>query len=33
VLDNRVWRDAGYEPLRDFHEPLAELLERLNPNL
>lgn len=29
VLDNRAWRDAGYPPLRDFHDPLAELLTRL----
>jgi dTDP-4-dehydrorhamnose reductase len=32
VLDNRAWRDAGYTPLRDFHEPLTELLDRLTPN-
>lgn len=29
VLDNTVWRDAGYEPLRDFRAPLAELVTRL----
>jgi len=29
VLDNRRWREAGEPPLRDFREPLAELLARL----
>lgn len=29
VLENRAWRDAGYPPLRDFHEPLGELVARL----
>jgi dTDP-4-dehydrorhamnose reductase len=29
VLDNAAWRAAGYEPLRDFAEPLAELVQRL----
>jgi dTDP-4-dehydrorhamnose reductase len=29
VLDNAAWRAAGYEPLRDFRAPLAELLEKL----
>jgi dTDP-4-dehydrorhamnose reductase len=29
VLENAAWRAAGYEPLRDFREPLAELVERL----
>lgn len=32
VLDNRAWRDAGYPPLRDYREPLAELLTRLTAN-
>lgn len=26
VLDGAAWRSAGYEPLRDFREPLAELV-------
>jgi dTDP-4-dehydrorhamnose reductase len=30
VLENRAWSDAGYRPLRDFHEPLTELLTRLH---
>ncbi|MFM8382360.1 MAG: dTDP-4-dehydrorhamnose reductase [Actinomycetota bacterium] len=29
VLENRAWRDAGYPPLRDFREPLGELVARL----
>lgn len=29
VLDNAAWRAAGYEPLRDFREPLAELVAKL----
>ncbi|MFM1752949.1 MAG: dTDP-4-dehydrorhamnose reductase [Actinomycetota bacterium] len=29
VLENRAWSEAGYRPLRDFHEPLTELLARL----
>ncbi len=29
VLDNAVWRDAGLPMLRDFREPLAELVNRL----
>ncbi len=29
VLDNAAWRAAGYEPLRDFREPLAELVAEL----
>jgi len=29
VLDNAVWRAAGFEPLRDFHLPLAELVAKL----
>lgn len=29
VLDNAAWRAAGQAPLRDFHEPLAELVARL----
>lgn len=29
VLDNAAWRAAGYEPLRDFRQPLAELVARL----
>jgi dTDP-4-dehydrorhamnose reductase len=29
VLDNAVWRDAGYRALRDFREPLRELVARL----
>lgn len=29
VLENRAWSMAGYRPLRDFREPLAELLARL----
>lgn len=29
VLDNAAWRAAGLPPLRDFHEPLAELVARL----
>lgn len=29
VLENRAWRDAGYQPLRDFREPLGELVELL----
>ena len=31
VLDNAAWRAAGYEPLRDFREPLAELVAKLTP--
>ncbi len=31
VLDNAAWRAAGYEPLRDFRAPLAELVARLAP--
>ena len=30
VLDNAAWRAAGKEPLRDFREPLAELVARLS---
>lgn len=29
VLDNAAWRAAGKEPLRDFREPLTELVARL----
>jgi dTDP-4-dehydrorhamnose reductase len=29
VLDNAVWRAAGYAELRDFREPLAELVAKL----
>ena len=29
VLDNAVWRAAGLPMLRDFREPLAELVARL----
>ena len=29
VLDDIAWRAAGYEPLRDFRDPLAELVARL----
>jgi len=29
VLDNAVWRAAGYEPLRHYADPLAVLIERL----
>ncbi len=29
VLDNAAWRAAGYEELRDFREPLIELVARL----
>ena len=29
VLDNAVWRAAGLPPLRDFREPLAELVAKL----
>ena len=29
VLDDTAWRAAGYEPLRDFREPLAELVAKL----
>ena len=29
VLDNAAWRAAGLSPLRDFHEPLDELVARL----
>jgi dTDP-4-dehydrorhamnose reductase len=29
VLDNAVWREAGLPMLRDFREPLAELVTRL----
>ena len=29
VLDDVAWRGAGYEPLRDFREPLAELVAKL----
>lgn len=32
VLENRAWREAGYPPMRDFREPLAELLARLAAN-
>ncbi len=31
VLDNAAWCAAGYEPLRDFRQPLAELVARLAP--
>jgi dTDP-4-dehydrorhamnose reductase len=31
VLDNAAWRSAGYTPLRDFHEPLTELVAKLAP--
>jgi len=30
VLENAAWRAAGYELLRDFREPLAELVTRLD---
>jgi dTDP-4-dehydrorhamnose reductase len=29
VLDDVAWRAAGYEPLRDFRQPLAELVATL----
>ncbi len=29
VLDNARWRDLGWEPLRDFADPLGELVARL----
>jgi dTDP-4-dehydrorhamnose reductase len=29
VLDNAAWRAAGHQPLRDYREPLAELVARL----
>jgi dTDP-4-dehydrorhamnose reductase len=29
VLDNAAWRAAGYQPLRDFREPLTELVAKL----
>ncbi len=29
VLDNAAWRHSGLTPLRDFREPLAELVARL----
>jgi dTDP-4-dehydrorhamnose reductase len=29
VLDNAAWRVAGYPPLRDFREPLTELVAKL----
>lgn len=29
VLDNAAWRAAGYEELRNFRQPLAELVARL----
>jgi dTDP-4-dehydrorhamnose reductase len=29
VLDDTAWRAAGYAPLRDFREPLAELVAAL----
>jgi dTDP-4-dehydrorhamnose reductase len=29
VLDNAVWRDAGLPMLRDFRDPLAELVVEL----
>jgi dTDP-4-dehydrorhamnose reductase len=29
VLDDLAWRASGLPPLRDFHEPLAELVDRL----
>jgi len=29
VLDDVAWRAAGYEPLRDFRDPLAELVAKL----
>ena len=29
VLDDSAWRAVGYEPLRDFREPLAELIVKL----
>ena len=32
VLDNVAWRGAGYEPLRHFRAPLAELVARLAPH-
>lgn len=30
VLDDRAWRHAGYPPMRDFREPLAEAIFRIN---
>ena len=30
VLDNAAWRAAGHQPLRDFREPLAELVAALD---
>ena len=32
VLENAAWRAAGYELLRDFREPLAELVAKLDPH-
>jgi dTDP-4-dehydrorhamnose reductase len=32
VLDNAVWREAGLPMLRDFREPLAELVAKLAGN-
>jgi len=32
VLDNVAWRAAGYEELRDFRQPLAELVAKLAPH-
>jgi dTDP-4-dehydrorhamnose reductase len=32
VLENAAWVAAGYEPLRDFRQPLAELVARLAPH-
>ena len=29
VLDNMAWRMHGFEPSRDFHEPLAEVISAL----
>lgn len=31
VLDNAAWRLSGLAPLRDFREPLAELVAQLQP--
>ena len=30
VLENAAWRAAGYEPLRHYHAPLAELVAKLD---
>lgn len=32
VLNDKAWRAAGYPPMRDFREPLAEAVSRLDKN-